>query len=84
MELLMGLLGALLGVGLVVCGFLFGKYVYAPKSSPVAELSVEEKTRLMEEREQLKREQEAFKTLMAYNADMAYGVEDSSLPNKSG
>ena len=80
----MSLLGVLLGVGLFVCGFLFGKSVYAPKALPAKELTNDEKAKIQEEREQLIREQEAFKTLMAYNADMAYGVNDSALPNKSG
>ena len=80
----MSLLGVLLGVGLFVCGFLFGKSVYAPKALSAKELTNDEKAKIQEEREQLIREQEAFKTLMAYNADMAYGVNDSALPNKSG
>ena len=46
----MSLLGVLLGVGLVACGFLLGKHVYAPKSLPVPELSEEEKTKIREER----------------------------------
>ena len=80
----MSLLGVLLGVGLFVCGFLLGKHVYAPKSLPVPELSEEEKAKIREEREQLIAEQKAFRTLMDYNADMAYGLDDSALPKNSG
>lgn len=80
----MSLLGVLLGVGLVACGFLLGKHVYAPKSLPVPELSEEEKTKIREEREQLIAEQKAFRALMDYNADMAYGINDSALPIQKG
>lgn len=80
----MSLLGVLLGVGLFICGFLFGKHVYAPRSLPTPELSEEEKAKIKEEREQLIAEQKAFRSLMDYNADMAYGINDSSIPEKSG
>ena len=80
----MSLLGVLLGIGLFICGFFFGKYVYAPKSLPVPELSEEEKAKIKEEREQLIEEQKAFRSLMDYNANMAYGVNDSALPKESG
>lgn len=75
MELLVGLIGALVGIGLFVFGFFLGKA--QPKEwTPKEEiLTPEEQARIQEERAELIREQNAFRKLINYSADQAYGIE---------
>lgn len=78
-EVLLGLLGAALGLAFFACGFYFGRksaavpargYTGADKSEPTEE----EKAEIARERERLRSEQNAFHNLMGYGPDVAYGV----------
>jgi len=77
MELITGLLGAVIGVGLFISGFWFGKTVFETKKQTVSEASEEEMAQIKEEREKLISDQKAFRELMSYNPDMAYGLVDN-------
>lgn len=82
-SILLGLVGALIGVGLFVGGFFIGYWekseAYEPEDvQPIREepeLSTEdEERRIAEERQRLREDQKAFHDLLGYNADVAYGV----------
>lgn len=79
MELITGLLGAVIGVGLFISGFWFGKTVFETKKqvASVSEATEEEMAQIREEREKLISDQKAFRELMSYNPDMAYGLVDN-------
>lgn len=79
MEALLGLLCSLLGIGLFVLGFWFGKEMSQPKKVEAADPTEEELHQIQEERRRLIEDQEAFRNLMNYNADMAYGVTGNNL-----
>ena len=80
MEMVIGMLGALVGVGLFVLGFVLGKQSTEPKAqSTTVENTDEELTAIRDERERLIQEQKAFKELMNYNANMAYGITSNPL-----
>lgn len=79
-EVLLGLLGAALGLAFFACGFYFGRkartvparaeeYTGANLSEPTEE----EKAAIEAERDRLRSEQNAFHDLLGYNADVAYG-----------
>ena len=82
-EVLLGLLGAALGLAFFACGFCFGSHVGrksadVPKaaeitSAVVPEPTEEEKAAIEEARDRLRSEQNAFHDLLGYNADVAYG-----------
>ena len=79
-EIVLGLLGALLGAGLFTFGYVFGRKTCAPgRGEPATpqvvfpEMSEEEKLRRLEAQQQLEEEQKAFSTLMSYNVNDAYG-----------
>lgn len=77
MELLIGLIGALVGIGLFIAGFFIGKSqapVWTPKE---VEMTPEEVEKIREERERLIADQQAFRTLMNYGTDQAYGLGGS-------
>lgn len=78
MELLIGLVGALVGVGLFLAGFFVGKS-QAKTWTPVdlTPSSEEEIEKIREERERMIADQQAFRTLMNYGADQAYGLGSS-------
>lgn len=69
MEIVIGLLGAVLGVGLFIAGFFTCKSVYAPKKVTVSDKEIAEAEL---EREKLIQDQAAFKDLLGYNTDIAY------------
>ncbi len=75
MSVIVGLLSAVLGVGLFLSGFWFGKVVFESKQPvvSVSEPSEEEMREIREERERLIAEHNAFKDLMSYGAEQAYG-----------
>ena len=79
MELLYGLLGAAIGAGLFILGFEFGKRSIAaappPPATPAHVQTEEEERKLQEARERLREEQNAFHSLLNYNANMAYNIE---------
>lgn len=83
-EVLLGLLGAALGLAFFACGFYFGrKSAGAPKAAEITgaiklEPTAEEKAQIEEERERLRSEQNAFHNLLGYNASVAYGVSKMS------
>lgn len=71
MELVIGLLGAVICIGSFVGGVLFGRTLSKPSVSIITD---EEKKAIQLERERLIDEQNAFKDLMNYNADIAYNI----------
>jgi len=79
-EVLLGLLGAALGLAFFACGFYFGrKSATVPKaaeftSANLSEPTAEEKAAIEKERDRLRSEQNAFHNLLGYNASVAYGV----------
>ena len=78
-EVLLGLLGAALGLAFFACGFYFGRKSAVPKAAEFtgaikAEPTEEEKAAIERERERLRSEQNAFHNLMGYSSDVAYGV----------
>ena len=87
-EVLLGLLGAALGLAFFACGFYFGSHVGrksadSPKAAEITgaiklEPTAEEKAQIEEERERLRSEQNAFHNLLGYNASVAYGVSKMS------
>jgi len=79
MEVISGLIGALVGIGLFIFGFWFGKTVFETKmpGSTLSEATEEEMAQIREEREKLIADQKAFRELMAYNPDMAYGMVEN-------
>lgn len=79
MEALLGLLCSLLGIGLFVLGFWFGKEMSQPKKVELPDPTEDELHQIQEERRRLIEDQEAFRNLMNYNADMAYGVTGNNL-----
>ena len=74
MAALIGLASALVGIGIFMLGFWFGKEMNKPKTPDITEPTEAEMKEIMEERERLIQDQKAFRELMNYNADMAYGV----------
>ena len=76
MEAIMGMLGALVGIGLFLFGFWFGKITFEAKKPDIdaSDATEEEMAQIREEREKLIADQKAFRELMAYNPDMAYGL----------
>lgn len=74
-SILLGLLGAALGVGFFVAGFALGRRsaaAPAPVEKTPSEIEQEE---LEREREKLKADQAAFHEMMGYSADIAYGLK---------
>lgn len=75
MEALYGMLGAMVGIALFILGCFFGRAFSVEKKAPVQnDLNETELNALKEERERLIAEQKAFRELMGYNVDTAYGV----------
>lgn len=79
-EVLLGLLGAALGLAFFACGFYFGRKAIqvVPRAEEftganLSEPTEEEKAAIEEERDRLRSEQNAFHDLLGYNADVAYG-----------
>lgn len=79
MATVVGLIGALVGIGLFLFGFWFGKEMNKPKKVDPTEPTEEEMKQIREERERLIEDQKAFRELMNYNADMAYGITGNPL-----
>jgi len=87
MEAVYGMIGAMVGIALFIIGCFFGKTLYGMtyQQSPNTQqpvglaadkddtLTEEELTAIQEERKRLIEEQEAFRRLMNYNSDTAYG-----------
>ena len=74
MDAFLGLLGALVGAVIFICGYYFGKDSVKEKETETYEATEEEMKEIKEERERLIKEQQAFRELMNYNAATAYGV----------
>ena len=79
MDAFLGLIGAFIGAVIFVCGYYFGKDSVKVSEPKQYEASEAELKKIQEEREQLIKEQEAFKDLMSYNTNMAYGVTANPL-----
>lgn len=74
-SILLGLLGAALGAGFFIAGFMFGRRSAVPAERTVREYvpSEDETAEIEKERERLKEDQAAFHQMMGYSADVAYG-----------
>ena len=84
MELLIGLIGALVGIGLFIAGFFVGKS--QAKSWTPADLtpiSDDEAVKIKVERERMIADQQAFRQLMNYGVDQAYGITGSLKTSKN-
>ena len=83
-EVLLGLLGAALGLTFFACGFWMGRRsIGVPKANEFTgaiqvQPTEEEKAQIEKERARLRSEQNAFHDLLGYNADVAYGVVSMS------
>lgn len=80
-DILLGLIGMLIGIAIFYAGFRMGQESRAPEKAAARELvepSEEEALRISEERERLRMEQRAFHDLLGYNADVAYGIKRST------
>ena len=85
MELIIGMFGALIGVGLFVFGFVLGKRTFEKKAPENTDIPDDDDVAIREERERLIQEQKAFRELIHYNSAMAYGLTDNPLGlEKSG
>ena len=73
-EVLYGLIGFILALGIFVLGFLAGMKYQRP-ADPV-EPGDDEKERIRKELDRMEKEQEAFRQLTGYSADIAYGLVD--------
>lgn len=82
MGAVLGMIGALVGIGLFMFGFYFGKIIYETKVPNPTEPTPEEVKAIQEERERLIQEQAAFRELVNYNAATAYRIDGN--PLKSG
>lgn len=79
METIFGLIGALVGIGIFMFGFWFGRETYKPKKAETTDPTEDELNRIQEERRRFLEDQQAFRELMNYNADMAYGVTGNNV-----
>ena len=79
MEAVLGLLGAAFGVVIFVCGYYLGRESNKAPEVEKYEPTEQELKAIKDERERLIKEQEAFKELMSYNTNMAYGVTANPL-----
>ena len=80
-DILLGMIGMLIGIAVFYAGFRMGLESRAPEKVVAQELvepSEEEALRISEERERLRMEQQAFHDLLGYNADVAYGLKTSA------
>ena len=79
MEFIYGLIGAFIGIGLFLLGFFVGRQAEKPVKIVKAEAVDGENgadiERMEKERQRLEAEQRAFRNLVGYSADIAYGVE---------
>lgn len=73
-EVLYGLIGFILALGIFILGFLAGTKYQRP-ADPV-EPGEAEKERIRKELDRMEKEQEAFRQLTGYSADIAYGLVD--------
>ena len=81
MYAVVGMLGALVGIGLFLIGFWVGKSVYELKLPPEVTPTEEEAAQIREERERLIQEQKAFQELVNYNSNTAYGLDKVNTGN---
>jgi hypothetical protein len=82
-DILLGMVGMLLGIAIFYAGYRMGLESRAP-TKVVAQELVEpdeaEAAELEAARERLRQDQAAFHDLLGYNADVAYGVK--AMPHK--
>ena len=64
MEMLFGMLGALLCIGIFILGFFLGREFAKPKTVDLAEPTSDELAQIQEERQRLIDDQKAFRELM--------------------
>ena len=77
--MIVGMLGALVGIGIFVFGFWLGKEMNQSKKVDPAQPTDDELAQIQEERRRLIQDQEAFRELMNYNVDVAYGVTSNNV-----
>lgn len=77
--MIIGMIGALVGIGIFCFGFWLGKELTQPKKVDPSQPTDEELAQIKEERRRLIQDQEAFRELMNYNVDVAYGVTGNNL-----
>ena len=70
-EFVCGLIGLLLGAALFALGILSSRGAERTQTPPAVEPSPDEEERLRP----IEADQRAFRALMGYNADVAYGTE---------
>ena len=75
MEILIGMLGAVICIGIFILGFFFGRETVKPKTVDLTEPTPDELVQIQEERQRLIDDQKAFRELMNYNANIAYSVK---------
>ena len=77
LDLLFGLIGACIGAGLFILGYMFCSHHQppTPPAAPAHTYTEAEEAELQKQREQLREEQDAFKQLMNYNSNLAYDIQ---------
>lgn len=82
-DAMQALFFALVFINGILIGYAFGSSgsrAKAPESKPISEAEVE---KIRKEREELEAQQKAFKDMMGYNADIAYGVNEDPFGGSS-
>lgn len=82
-DAMQALFFALVFINGVLIGYAFGgsgNRAKAPESKPISEAEAE---KIRKEREELEAQQKAFKDMMGYNADIAYGVNEDPFGGSS-
>ena len=75
MEILIGMSGAVICIGIFILGFFFGRETVKSKTVDLTEPTPDELVQIQEERQRLIDDQKAFRELMNYNANIAYSVK---------
>ncbi len=79
MGMIVGMLSVFVGAGIFFFGFRLGKEMNKPKKVDPAQPTDDELAQIQEERRRLIQDQEAFRELMNYNVDVAYGVTSNNV-----
>lgn len=75
-ELLCGMLGVVMALGVFALGFFVGQRFQKPASAEKPGPDEDEVERIRRERERMEKEQAAFRALVGYSADVAYGLTE--------
>lgn len=74
-----GFIGFVAAFSVFVLGFVFGRKTAQKPEPEIRAVSADELAKIRKEREQLEAEQDAFRALVGYSADVAYGLADFPL-----